>query len=79
MIWGQPLTARTDWFITRNGESIKRVVWHLVLFVWSNRIRNCSFSQYLLQKMIFYEFMTTELFINKDVSKTYESLHDECI
>ena len=29
--------------------------------------------------MIFYEFMTTELFINKDVSKTDETLHDECI
>jgi hypothetical protein len=27
----------------------------------------------------FYEFMTTELFINKDVGKTYETLHDECI
>jgi hypothetical protein len=27
----------------------------------------------------FYEFMTTELFIDKDVSKTDETLHDECI
>ena len=27
----------------------------------------------------FYEFMTTELFINKDVSKTDETLGDECI
>jgi hypothetical protein len=27
----------------------------------------------------FYEFMTTELLINKDVSKTDETLHDECI
>ena len=27
----------------------------------------------------FYEFMTTELFINKYVSKTDETLHDECI
>jgi hypothetical protein len=41
MIWWQPLTAWTDWFVTSNGESIKRVVWHLVLIVWSNRIRNC--------------------------------------
>ena len=28
--------------VTRNGESIKRVVWHLVLIVLSNRIRDCS-------------------------------------
>ena len=27
----------------------------------------------------FYEFMTTELFKDKNVSKTHESLHDECI
>jgi hypothetical protein len=34
----------------------------------------------LLQKLIyFYEFMTTELFINKDVSNTDEVLHDQCI
>jgi hypothetical protein len=26
-----------------------------------------------------YEFMTTELFIDKDVSKTDETQHDECI
>jgi hypothetical protein len=26
----------------------------------------------------FYEFITTELFIDKDVSKTDETLHDEC-
>ena len=30
-------------------------------------------------KIDFYEFMTIELFINKDVSKTDETLHDECI
>jgi len=41
MIWWQPLTAWTDWFVTRNRESIKRVMWNLVLIVWSNRIRNC--------------------------------------
>jgi hypothetical protein len=41
MIWWQPLTAWTDWLVTSNGESIKRGVWHLVLIVWSNRIRNC--------------------------------------
>ena len=29
--------------------------------------------------MIFYVTMTTELLINKDASKTDESLHDECI
>jgi hypothetical protein len=28
-------------------------VWHLVLIVWSNRIRNCKFYQYLLQRLIF--------------------------
>jgi hypothetical protein len=41
MIWWQLLSAWTDWFVTSNGESIKRVVWHLVLILWSNRIRNC--------------------------------------
>ena len=29
--------------------------------------------------MIFYEFMTTELLINKDVSKTDETIHEKCI
>jgi hypothetical protein len=42
MIWWQPSsTAWADWFVTRKGESIKCVVWHLVLIVWSNRIGNC--------------------------------------
>ena len=67
-------------FFTRNGESIKRVVWHLVLIVSSNRIKKKSFYQFWLQKLIFfYEFMRTELCINKDVSKTDEALPDECI
>jgi hypothetical protein len=29
--------------------------------------------------MLFYEFMTTESFVNKEVSKTDETLHDEYI
>jgi hypothetical protein len=40
MISSQPLTAWTDWFVTRNGENIRRVVWHHHLVVWSNLIRH---------------------------------------
>jgi hypothetical protein len=113
----------TVYFVTRNGESIKRVVWHLVLIDWSNIIRNCSYQvrvitvfpvfrlltdfvclytyefwlfpwkiswisvMLLLPLFIYiscknwfcYEFMTTELFINKDVSKRDETLYDKCI
>ena len=80
MIWLQPLTAWTDWFVTRNGESIKCVVWHLVLNVWSNRIRYFfNFINICYKNVFFNEFMRIELFMNKDVSKTDETLQDECI
>jgi hypothetical protein len=59
IIWWQPLTAWTNWFVTGNGESIKRVVWHLVLIVWSNRIINCSF--YLHKINIFWFSWITRL------------------
>ena len=72
-------TAWTDWCVTSNGKSIKRVVWHLVLIVWSNRIRIVHIINICYKNWFFYEFMTTELCINKDVSKTDETLQDECI
>jgi hypothetical protein len=31
------------------------------------------------QKFVFYEFMATELFMDKEISKTDETLHEECI
>ena len=34
--------------------------------------------QDLLQKNIIYVYLATELFIDKDVSKTDETLHEEC-
>jgi len=34
--------------------------------------------QDLLRKIIIYATLTTELFIDKDVSKTDENLHEEC-
>ena len=30
MISSQQLTSWTDWFVTRNGENMRRVVWHLL-------------------------------------------------
>ena len=38
-----------------------------------------NFINICFENRFFYEFMTTELFIDKDVSKTDETLHDECI
>ena len=36
-------------------------------------------SIFFTKIVFFYEFMTTELFINKDVNKRDETLHDESI
>ena len=41
MIWWQPFTVLTDWFATRNGESIKRVVLRFVLIISLNWNRKC--------------------------------------
>jgi hypothetical protein len=38
-----------------------------------------NFINICFENRFVYEFMTTELFIDKDVSKTDETLHDECI
>jgi hypothetical protein len=38
-----------------------------------------NFINICFENRFFYEFMTTELFIDKDVSKTDETLHGECI
>jgi hypothetical protein len=44
MIWWQPLTAWTDWFVTSNGESFKRVVWHLVKSKMMRYLKNLAFD-----------------------------------
>ena len=38
-----------------------------------------NFINIIFENRFFYEFMTTELFVDKDVSKTNETLHEECI
>jgi hypothetical protein len=38
-----------------------------------------NFINIIFGNRFFYEFMTTELFVDKDVSKTNETLHEECI
>jgi hypothetical protein len=38
-----------------------------------------NFINICFEDRFFYEFMTTEFFIDKDVSKTDETLHEECI
>jgi hypothetical protein len=43
MIWWLPFSAWTDWFVRKNGESIKCVVWHLVLLISLTGIRECYF------------------------------------
>ena len=42
-IWWQPLTVWTDWIVTRNGGNIRRLMWPVLLFVWSNWISKCWF------------------------------------
>jgi hypothetical protein len=38
-----------------------------------------NFINIFYKALFFYEFMTTKLLIDKEVSKTDQTLHDECI
>ena len=67
MIWWQPLTAWTDWFVTRNGENTRRACG--VLFELSHWTESVNVNFIIFSYEIwfcFYEFDNkTELLINK--------------
>ena len=64
--------------LKRIKQNIKHVVWRLVLIVSYSSIKIVLIDQDLLQNRIISFTLNTELFIDKDVSKTGETLHEEC-
>jgi hypothetical protein len=53
-------------------------VWRPVLLFDQIQSEFIFIFQDLLQKIIIYATLAPELFIDKDVSKTDETLHEEC-